>query len=84
MFALTGCQPKTDASKNADTADIPLIQAKVVAVKIPKQKVCLEDGCTHYDLQTVETNQQWIELFRINSTSVDGQAQAGTEFRIGG
>ena len=66
MFALTGCQPKTDASKNADTADIPLIQAKVVAVKIPKQKVCLEDGCTHYDLQTVETNQQWIDDYFLN------------------
>lgn len=65
-LALTGCQPKTDASKNADTADIPLIQAKVVAVKIPKQKVCLEDGCTSYDLQTVETNLQWIDDYFLN------------------
>lgn len=31
-----------------------------------------------------KTNQQWIELFRINSASVGGQAQAGTDFRIGG
>lgn len=31
-----------------------------------------------------KTNQQWIELFRINSATVDGQAQAGTDFRIGG
>ena len=32
----------------------------------------------------IKNNQQWIEVFRINTATVDGQAQAGTEFRIGG
>ena len=57
VIALTGCQPKKDTTNEKDKVDIPLIQAKVIAVKIPKRKVCLEDGCTNYDLQNVETNQ---------------------------
>ena len=66
VIALTGCQPKKDTTNEKDKVDIPLIQAKVIAVKIPKQKVCLEDGCTSYDLQTVETNQKWIDEYFLN------------------
>jgi hypothetical protein len=65
VIALTGCQPKKDTTEK-DKVDIPLIQAKVIAVKIPKQKVCLEDGCTKYDLQNVETNQKWIDEYFLN------------------
>lgn len=66
VVALVGCQPKKDSSTTTEKVDIPLIQAKVIAVKIPKQKVCLEDGCTKYDLQTVETNQKWIDEYFVN------------------
>jgi hypothetical protein len=66
IIALTGCQPKKDTTNEKDKVDIPLIQAKVIAVKIPKQKVCLEDGCTNYDLQNVETNQKWIDEYFLN------------------
>lgn len=66
VIALTGCQPKKDTTNGKDKVDIPLIQAKVIAVKIPKQKVCLEDGCTNYDLQNVETNQKWIDEYFLN------------------
>lgn len=67
VVALTACQPKKEQTeKLAEKADIPLIQAKVVAVKIPKKEICLEDGCTKYDLQTVETNQKWINDYFIN------------------
>lgn len=66
IIALTGCQPKKDTTNEKDKVDIPLIQAKVIAVKIPKQKVCLEDGCTKYDLQNVETNQKWIDEYFLN------------------
>ena len=67
VIALAGCQPKKEQSAaNAEKVDIPLIQAKVVAVKLPKQKLCLEDGCTSYDLQTVETNQKWIDEYFIS------------------
>lgn len=68
VVALAGCQPKQErpAAVNDAKTDIPLIHAKVVAVKLPKQKVCLEDGCTRYDLQTVETNQKWIDEYFVN------------------
>mgnify|MGYP002662348434 CR=1 FL=1 len=67
VIAMVGCQPKKEqSSATAEKVDIPLIQAKVVAVKIPKQKLCLEDGCTSYDLQTVETKQKWIDEYFIN------------------
>lgn len=32
----------------------------------------------------VANNQQWFEVFRINTTTSGGQAVAGTDFRIGG
>lgn len=67
IVVFTGCQPKKDTSgTSSEKAEIPLIQAKVVMVKLPKQKVCLEDGCTQYDFQTVETNQKWIDDYFIN------------------
>ncbi len=71
VIVFTGCQPKQDPQNNSTTdatnkVDIPLIQAQVVAVKLPKQQVCLEDGCTNYDLQTIKTNQQWIDDYFIN------------------
>ncbi|WP_445405119.1 RsiV family protein [Acinetobacter vivianii] len=66
VVALAGCQPKQEQKAMTEKVDIPLIHAKVVAVKLPKQKVCLEDGCTSYDLQTVETNQKWIDEYFVN------------------
>lgn len=66
VVALAGCQPKQEQKATTEKVDIPLIHAKVVQVKLPKQKVCLEDGCTSYDLQTVETNQKWIDEYFVN------------------
>lgn len=66
VVALAGCQPKQEQKVTTEKVDIPLIHAKVVPVKLPKQKVCLEDGCTSYDLQTVETNQKWIDEYFVN------------------
>jgi hypothetical protein len=66
VVALAGCQPKQEQKATTEKVDIPLIHAKVVPVKLPKQKVCLEDGCTSYDLQTVETNQKWIDEYFVN------------------
>lgn len=66
VVALAGCQPKQEQKATTEKVDIPLIHAKVVPVKLPKQKVCLEDGCTSYDLQTVETNQKWINEYFVN------------------
>jgi len=66
VVALAGCQPKQEQQATTKQVDVPLIHAKVVQVKLPKQKVCLEDGCTSYDLQTVETNQKWIDEYFVN------------------
>ncbi|MEO3357321.1 DUF3298 domain-containing protein [Acinetobacter haemolyticus] len=65
VFALAGCQPKSDTTPKVEKTNIPLVQAQVVAVELPKQKVCLEDGCTNYDLQTVKTNLQWIDDYFV-------------------
>ncbi len=40
-----------------------MIQAKVVALKLPQQQICDEDGCTAYDIQTVKTNVAWIDEY---------------------
>jgi len=76
MVAVSGCQPKSTAKdeqpassasvKEQKQAEVPVIQAKVVPVKLPKPKVCLEDGCTEYDFQTVQTNQKWINDYFTN------------------
>ncbi len=76
MAAVSGCQPKSAAKdeqpassasvKEQKQAEVPVIQAKVIPVKLPKSKVCLEDGCTEYDFQTVQTNQKWINDYFTN------------------
>ena len=63
--ALTACQPKQHSGA-VEKADIALIQAKVVAVDIAKKEFCQEDGCTQYDLQTVQTQQKWIDDYFLN------------------
>ena len=71
MAIVTGCQPKSAAKeeqaaskklKETKEAGVPVIQAKVIPVKLPKSKVCLEDGCTEYDFQTVQTNQNGLMI----------------------
>ena len=47
VFLTVGCQPKTESKKETSTetkvakVSIPVIQSKVVAVKLPKNKLCL-------------------------------------------
>ncbi|WP_394660818.1 RsiV family protein [uncultured Acinetobacter sp.] len=67
---ISACQPKSDAKNEqkstttpAAQPSIPALKAKVVAVKLPKNKLCLEDGCTTYNFQSVETNQPWIDAY---------------------
>ena len=70
VFLTVGCQPKTESKKDdtptqskVEKVSVPVIQSKVVTVKLPKNKLCLEDGCTTYHFQTVETNQPWINEY---------------------
>ncbi len=72
VLLLTACQPKSEATSKTETeqaapasvtAEIPVIQAKVVALKLPQQQICDEEGCTAYDIQTVKTNVAWIDEY---------------------
>lgn len=72
---LSACQPKGDIeqkdndkfqhSSNSPAETNTWITSKTVALKIPKSKVCDTDGCTQFDLQTVETNYAWINAYFI-------------------
>ena len=81
VVLFTGCQPKDAAqqSTEAKTSNaevkaeqvIPAIQAKVIPVKLAKPEACEAEGCTQYDIQTVETNLKWIDQYfmdRIKKT----------------
>ena len=72
VLILTACQPKNDTASKTKTeqtapaavaADLPVIQAKVLALKLPQQQICDEDGCTAYDIQTIKTNVAWIDEY---------------------
>ncbi|WP_445116348.1 RsiV family protein [Acinetobacter sp. WZC-1] len=73
-----GCQekPATQSEKSQTeatrkTATIPLIQAKVVRINIPQKQFCDEQGCTQYDLQTIQTNVQWIDDYFLQRIKKD-------------
>lgn len=59
-------------------ASIPAIQAKVKPVKLVKSQVCQRaeneddfDTCTDYDLQTIETNVDWINQYFTQLINTD-------------
>lgn len=68
---LVGCQPPHDSKQAIDAKSVskdksvPIIQAKVVPVKLDSNEVCAEEGCTHYDFQTIESNVKWIDDYFI-------------------
>jgi hypothetical protein len=71
-FLLNGCkplnEPVVDESKQkAVVVDNKLltIEAKVVPVQLPKLEYCKVDGCTKFNIQTVETNIPWINEYFI-------------------
>lgn len=71
MFLCTACQPKQDQKKEEQTQSRAnpavakesindLILSKTITITLPQPRVCDESGCTDYEVQTVETNHQWI------------------------
>ncbi len=74
-IGLAACQPKPEiAEKTSSSASTPanntevtlaLLQARAVPVKVRKTEACDQQGCTHYDLQTVQTNLPWIDQYFI-------------------
>lgn len=91
MLLLTACQPKSEPvpeepHKTAKSAAVThtlkdqLIIAKTIALKTKQTQTCDEEGCTHYDFQTVETNHPWINQYfldRIQKTEPLAFEQAG-------
>ena len=72
-LVMTGCQERaapqteqTTTTKQEKSESIPLIQAKVVPVKLTKPEACDADGCMQYDIQTVKTNVKWIDDYFID------------------
>ncbi|WP_347454778.1 RsiV family protein [Acinetobacter thermotolerans] len=65
MGGLFGCQQQeqpqaqTVVEQKQDT--IPLIQAKRVAVEGARTLSCEKEGCTRFDLQTIQSNVAWID-----------------------
>lgn len=69
---LSACQPQNDsnAAKNEETAKpaqvtqtLPLIEAKVRPLQLARSIACDEEGCTQYQLYSVETNVPWINQY---------------------
>lgn len=66
-FVLAACSPKdSTTASNHNTADVPLISSKTQAVAGAQSRFCDEDGCTTYDLQSVDTNQAWINSYFLD------------------
>jgi hypothetical protein len=70
LLVLTACQREehTDLSHpvHSTQTNIPLIQAKSIAVKLPQAEICEQMGCTRYDLQTIQTNVAWINDYFLD------------------
>lgn len=87
---LAGCQPKPEVAeksisstpaKNTEAA-LPLVKARVMPVKVRKTEACDQQGCTQYDLQTVQTNVAWIDQYfleRIQKAAPNAFSHAPNE-----
>lgn len=69
---LSACQPQNDsaAAKSEETAkpakvaqSLPLIEAKVRPLPLAHSIACDEEGCTQYQLYSLETNVPWINEY---------------------
>ena len=65
-FGLSACQPK-DAPRPSDpkpqAPKIVLLDSQAMEVKLARNEVCTEKGCTLYDMQSVQTNLPWIDAY---------------------
>ena len=83
-----GCQEKPAPQAQVDTVAkaqkqaIPLIQAKVIRVELPKKQFCDAEGCTQYDLQTVQTQVPWINEYFLARLQKDVPDAFSTDKKI--
>ncbi|OTG81181.1 hypothetical protein B9T27_11120 [Acinetobacter sp. ANC 4648] len=75
VVLMLGCQEKPAPQVNTVAAEkqhtIPLIQAKVIRVVLPKKQFCDDEGCTQYDLQTIQTQVPWIDAYFLGRIKKD-------------
>lgn len=80
LMLLSGCEkqstepePTTSATASSpqQVEQVPVIESKTVAVKLPQKVFCEEDECTEYDIATVETNVPWINDYFANRVRKD-------------
>lgn len=61
---LSACAPNDNASDS--NYEIPLIVSKTQPVEVMHAKYCDKKDCTAYDLQSVQTNQAWIDSYFLD------------------
>lgn len=65
-ISVMGCQPQSSSVATlAQTDRIVQIEAKTVPVKGAAKVVCEIEGCVRFDLQTVDSNIDWINQYFI-------------------
>lgn len=69
LGVMSGCKPVNEPvegvsnEKVAVDTTIPTIISKVVVMDLPSAEVCHAEGCTQYNIQTVDTNIDWINAY---------------------
>jgi len=64
--SMLGCQPQSSSvAKLAQTDRVVQIEAKTVPIKGAAKVVCEIEGCVRFDLQTVDSNIDWINQYFI-------------------
>ena len=71
-LGLSACQPK-DAPRPSDpqpqAPKVVLLESQAMEVKLARNEVCTEKGCTLYDMQSVQTNLPWIDEYFLKRLS---------------
>lgn len=63
---MMGCQPHSSSVATlAQTDRVVQIEAKTVPIKGAAKVVCEIEGCVRFDLQTVDSNIDWINQYFI-------------------
>lgn len=71
-LGLSACQPKSAPRPSDPQPQAPktvLIESQAMEVKLARNEVCTEKGCTLYDMQSVQTNLAWIDAYFLKRLS---------------
>lgn len=63
-FGLIACQPQhapRSSEPQTPQPKVVLLDSQAMEVKLARNEVCTEKGCTLYDMQSVQTNLPWID-----------------------